>query len=126
MFVFMWLCVLYLWLSAVSFASRLDLRIHCASLPLSVVMPSSKKAKTSSHVTGISNKDYQWLPEEFGEHHGKHEVWVAEIPFIGLKTFTCDTSGYLCGLQKLLHCNVSLHILAFSCFFLVFARSYVG
>ena len=121
------------WLSAVSFnASRWDLRILCASLPLSVVMPfpSSKKAKKSSHVTGISTADFQVLPEEFREHHGRHEVWVAEIPFIGMKTFTCDTgTGHLCGLQELLHCNdnVSLHILAaFSCFFPVFARSQVG
>jgi hypothetical protein len=58
------------------------------------VMP-SKKTKTSE-VTGISTTDYQYVPEEFGDHHGKHDVWVAEIPFIGLKTFTCDTSGYLC------------------------------
>ena len=70
------------------------------------------------------------LPEELNEHHGRHEVCVAEIPFIGMKTFLCDTgTGHLCGLQELLHCNdnVSLHILAaFSCFFLVFARSQVG
>ena len=85
------------------------------------VMPSSKTTKTSQ-VTGISTTDYQSLPEEFGEHHGRHEVWVAEIPFIGLKTFTCDTCRLSVLLQELLNCNVSLHILAFSCLFFVFAR----
>ena len=93
-FVFMWLCVLYF----LAFSTFLCVTVGPAH-PLRVVapsvMPSSKKTKTSQ-VTGISTTDYQWLPEEFGEHHGRHEVWVAEIPFIGLKTFTCDTSGYLC------------------------------
>jgi hypothetical protein len=68
----------------------------CASIARRCHVGHASKKTKASEVTGISTTDYQYVPEEFGDHHGKHDVWVAEIPFIGLKTFTCDTSGYLC------------------------------
>ena len=126
-FVCIWFRVLYFSALSSYWATLPLLPLICVTVgpahPLRVVatsvMPSTKKTKTSE-VTGISTTDYQYVPEEFGDHHGKHDVWVAEIPFIGLKTFTCDTSG-VCVVARV--CELQCFTAYFSIFyFFVFAR----